>query len=71
MYQERVAEWINRNNREKITESPPDSPCYDYPMSENEEDIWEMPPGEELDDDNITLINYEPASEPAFPKDEV
>lgn len=45
----KVREWLKRN--EKIVESPPDSPSYDYPM-EDREDIgenkyWKLPSNQE------------------------
>lgn len=64
---QKVVDWLKKGNSEAL-DSPPASPCYDFPLHEKEleDDGWETPPEaneeEEEDeyDNNITIVPYEP-----------
>lgn len=57
---QRVRDWLQIDPSH--LESPPESPCYDFPMKEEEEDKnWGLP--DEESEDSIPIVNYEPFAE--------
>lgn len=59
----RVREWLNDVETPSNINSPPESPCYDFPrtstFSTAEEENWEYL-ADDLDDDQISIIPFEP-----------